>query len=115
MSEIRRPAMNNVISKPVKTRINQVLVVIALVLGAIYAGFPVLWMFSSSLKTNTEIFEYPPRLITPTSSFSAYVTVLTNPEQVRFFANSYFVAGMVTIFTLIVGTLAGYSFSRYQF
>jgi multiple sugar transport system permease protein len=107
--------MNNVISKPVKTRINQVLVVIALVLGAIYAGFPVVWMFSSSLKTNTEIFEYPPRLITPTSSFSSYVTVLTNPEQVRFFVNSYFVAGMVTIFTLIVGTLAGYSFSRYQF
>ena len=33
----------------------------------------------------------------------------------RFFFNSYLVASLVTIFTLIVGILAGYSFSRYQF
>jgi multiple sugar transport system permease protein len=107
--------MNNVISKSAKTRITKVLVFLALVIGAIYAGFPVVWMLSSSFKTNRDIFAYPPRLITDTSSFSAYLTVLTNPEKVRFFVNSYLVASMVAIFTLIVGVLAGYSFSRYQF
>lgn len=107
--------MNNALSRPAKTRITRVLVIIALVIGAIYAGFPVLWMVSSSLKTNTEIFAYPPRLVTSTSSLNAYLAVLTNPEKVRFFINSYLVASFVTIFTLIVGSLAGYSFSRYEF
>ena len=41
--------------------------------------------------------------------------MLTNPEKLRFFFNSYLVALLVTLFTLIVGSLAGYSFSRYEF
>ncbi len=89
--------------------------IIALLVGAVYAGFPVVWMLSSSFKSNTEIFAYPPRLIGETSSWGAYLAVLTSSEKVRFFINSYLVSGLVTICTLIVGTLAGYSFSRYQF
>jgi multiple sugar transport system permease protein len=107
--------MNNVLSKPAKRRISQVLVIIALLTGAVYAGFPVVWMISSSFKSNSEIFAYPPRLISDSFSFVAYLAVLTNPEKIRFFVNSYLVAFLVTLCTLIVGTLAGYSFSRYQF
>ncbi len=93
----------------------KVLVFVGLVLGAMFAGLPVLWMFASSFKSNMEIFAYPPRLIDESFSFDAYMAVLTNPEQRRFFFNSYLISGMVTIFTLIVGILAGYSFSRYNF
>ena len=89
--------------------------IIALLAGAVYAGFPVLWMLSSSLKSNTEIFAYPPRLVAESFSFSAYLSVLTSSEKLRYFFNSYLVALLVTLFTLIVGSLAGYSFSRYQF
>jgi multiple sugar transport system permease protein len=115
MSGDRGQAMNSVISKPAKTKITKALVILALLLGAVYAGFPVLWMIASSFKSNREIFAYPPRLITESFSFNAYSAVLTNSEKVRFFFNSYLVAFLVTIFTLIVGSLAGYSFSRYEF
>jgi multiple sugar transport system permease protein len=101
-------------SSPRRT-VSRILVLIALCIGAVYAAFPALWMFSSSLKPNPQIFEYPPRLLTPESSLQAYLTVLTNPEQVRFFVNSYLVSGMVTLCTLVVGILAGYAFSRYDF
>ena len=107
--------MNNVLSKPAKTGIAKALVIIGLLLGAVYAGFPVLWMVAASFKSNTEIFAYPPRLITESFSSNAYKVVLTNPEKLRFFFNSYLVSILVTILTLIVGTLAGYSFSRYDF
>lgn len=107
--------MNNVLSKRAKTEIARVLVIIGLLLGAVYAGFPILWMAASSFKSNPEIFAYPPRLITESFSASAYKVVLTNPEKVRFFLNSYLVSTLVTIFTLIAGILAGYSFSRYEF
>ena len=107
--------MNNILSKPAKTGIAKALVIMGLLLGAVYAGFPVLWMIASSFKSNTEIFAYPPQLITESFSSNAYTVVLTNPEKLRFFFNSYLVSILVTIFTLIVGTLAGYSFSRYEF
>jgi multiple sugar transport system permease protein len=102
-------------SKSTATALKKTLVILALLLGAVYAGFPVVWMLSSSFKSNTEVFAYPPRLIGETSSWAAYLSVVTDPEKVRFFINSYLVSGLVTICTLIVGTLAGYGFSRYQF
>jgi multiple sugar transport system permease protein len=86
-----------------------------LLLGALFAGLPVLWMLSSSFKSNSEIFEFPPRLITDNFSFDAYTTVLTDPTKVRFFVNSYVVAIAVTVLTLICAILAAYAFSRYQF
>ena len=73
---------------------------VALVLGALFAGLPVLWMLSSSFKSNREIFAYPPRLITKNFSFDAYTSIFTDPTKLRFFVNSYFVAVSVTVLTL---------------
>lgn len=88
---------------------------VALSIGAIFAGFPVLWMASSSFKSNTEIFAYPPKLITENFSFDAYIAILTDPTKVRFFINSYVVAICVTLLTLLVALLAAYAFSRFEF
>jgi len=75
----------------------------------------VLWMLSSSFKSNLEIFQYPPRLITKSFSFDAYTTIFTDPTKLRFFFNSYVVALSVTFLTLVVAILAAYAFSRYDF
>lgn len=90
-------------------------VIIALLAGAVFAAFPVFWMAVSSFKANSEIFEFPPRIITENFSLTAYTTILTDPAKVRFFINSYVVSIGVTILTLIVAILAAYAFSRYQF
>lgn len=87
----------------------------ALVIGALYAGLPVLWMLSSSFKPNTEIFQYPPRLIPETFTLDAYTTIFTDPIKVRFFLNSYFVSLTVTVLTLLVAVLAAFALSRYEF
>jgi len=90
-------------------------VIVALLVGAVFAGFPVFWMAASSFKSNPEIFELPPRIITDHFSFDAYTTILNDPVKVRFFINSYIVALSVTVLTLIVAILAGYAFSRFEF
>jgi multiple sugar transport system permease protein len=115
MSGIRERRVNKVMTKSAKAGTTKVLVISALLIGAFFAGFPVLWMLASSFKSNTEIFAYPPSLITESFSLEAYKAVVTSPQQVRFFVNSYLVSTLVTIFTLIVGILGGYSFSRYDF
>lgn len=88
---------------------------IGLILGAVFAAGPVLWMLSSSFKSNTQIFELPPRLLTDTFSFDAYIAIFTNAETMRFFLNSYIVAGAVTVLTLLVAIQAAYAFSRFDF
>jgi multiple sugar transport system permease protein len=86
-----------------------------LVVGAIFAGFPIFWMLVSSFKNNTEIFAFPPQIITKDFSFSAYTAVLSDPEEIRFFVNSYVVALSVTFLTLVISLMAAYAFSRYEF
>ena len=88
---------------------------VALLVAALFAGLPVLWMLSSSFKTNGEMFASPPQLVTSSFSFDAFTAILTDPVKVRFFVNSYVVAGAVTVLTLFVGILAGYAFSRFDF
>jgi multiple sugar transport system permease protein len=88
---------------------------IGLLLGAVYSGFPVLWMLSNSFKANTEIFAFPPKFITERFSLSAYEAIVTDPSKVRFFINSYIVAGSVTLLTLFVALQAAYAFSRFDF
>ncbi|TDT33887.1 carbohydrate ABC transporter permease [Naumannella halotolerans] len=98
-----------------RRRVAQVCAVIGLFLGGLFAGLPILWMLSSSFKSNTEIFEQPPRLITENFSLDAYVTILTDPVKVRFFINSYVVAIAVSLLSLAVASFGAYALSRFEF
>ena len=93
----------------------KIIVSILLVLGAVFAAFPILWMVCSSLKANSAIFDWPPKFIDETASLNSYMEVLTDSTKVRFFINSYIVAGAVVLLTLFVGILAAYAFSRFDF
>ena len=88
---------------------------LGLIIGLVYACFPVVWMLFSSLKSNTEIFSIPPELFPKEFTLKAYNSIFGSPMKVRFFLNSYLVAIVVTILTLVVAILAGYSFSRHSF
>ena len=93
----------------------QVLVIIILIIGTLWAGFPIVWMILNSFKPNAEIFAWPPTWISKDFSLDAYKAIFTNPEQVRFFINSYIIAGLVVVVTLIIGIMASYAFSRFNF
>ena len=84
-------------------------------MGACFAAAPVLWMLSSSFKSNTNIFAWPPKLIDESFSFDSYRAILSDPVKIRFFVNSYFVSTCVTLITLLIAILASYAFSRYDF
>jgi multiple sugar transport system permease protein len=88
---------------------------VALLVGAIFAGGPVVWMLSSAFKSNADIFEYPPKLIDNSFSGSAFNAVFDNPEEIRFFVNSYAVGLSVTALTILVAIVAAFALSRYKF
>lgn len=93
-------------------------VFVYLLLGAmlLFLLFPFYWIFVTSVKPESELYgqvvTYWPRHIT----FEAYQKLFTT--TVNFLAamkNSLIVAGLTTIVSLSVSTLASYAFSRYQF
>ncbi|MER9684055.1 carbohydrate ABC transporter permease [Mesorhizobium sp. M0184] len=92
-----------------------VLTYLGLAAGLVFAGFPILWMFFTSLKSNTEIFALPPKLLPDHFTSVAYLSIFNDPTKVRFFLNSYLVAGVVTLLTLLIAILTAYGFSRYSF
>jgi multiple sugar transport system permease protein len=88
---------------------------VALLVGAIFAGGPVLWMLSSAFKSNADIFAYPPQLIAKSFSAAAFNAVFNDPQEIRFFVNSYVVGLSVTALTVLVAIIAAYALSRYKF
>lgn len=90
-------------------------VIVALCFGALFAGFPVFWMFLNSFKPNSEIFAFPPKIISENFTLAGYNAIFSNPEKVRFFTNSYIVSISVTLLTLLVAIQAAYAFSRFNF
>ena len=91
------------------------LVYVGLLIGLVFTLFPVFWIFISSVKTNTEVFAYPPSFIPENFTLSAYFNIFNDEDKLRFFFNSYFIAIIVTILTLLISILSGYSFSRFDF
>jgi multiple sugar transport system permease protein len=79
-----------------------------------YAIFPFLWILSTSLKPAPEIRTAHPSLIPGRIDWSHFRLVLEHSNFLHYIRNSLLVAGSVTLTTLIVATMAGYSFSRFR-
>ena len=86
-----------------------------LTLGLVYAFFPFLWMVSSSVKSNNEIFVQPPQLLPRVFTLATYQGIFQDPGKLRFFINSYIVSFCATALTLVIAIFAAYGFSRYDF
>lgn len=80
-------------------------------------AIPFLWMLSSALKENNEIFTIPVRWLPETFRWENFVSVLSYPGYpfLRFFSNSVFYAGLVTVGTVLSCAFVGYGFARLRF
>jgi multiple sugar transport system permease protein len=79
-----------------------------------YALFPVLWMVSTAVKPTTEIRTADPTFIPTRLTGEHFALVLWESNFLVYVRNSLLVATSVTAATLVVSTLAGYAFSRFQ-
>ena len=97
-----------------KKRADRPLQLILLLVAAAFL-LPQLWLFSLSLKTKAEVYEYPPQLISDDASFANYVAVIEKTQIPFYLWNSAWVAVLATLFTLLLGVPAAYVLSRERF
>ncbi len=86
-----------------------------LVVGALLALLPMVWMVSASLMPAGEASTFPPRLFPRTVTFEHYVALFTRLSLGRYFVNSGVIAATVTVLSLLVNSMAGYAFAKLRF
>ena len=88
---------------------------VLLVLALIITLFPIFWIVMTSLKTSQETMEYPPKIFPRSIQFGAYVSVWREKNFLLYFKNSTIVSLSTTLVCMLLSTLAGYGFSRFNF
>jgi multiple sugar transport system permease protein len=86
-----------------------------LILATLFALFPILWMLSTSFKSEAEALSLPIRWIPQRFTLQAYGEMWTMKPFATYFWNSIVVSGVTALLSTVVGALAGYGFSRFQF
>jgi len=86
-----------------------------LILGAVLAMLPMVWMVSASLMPTGEASTYPPHFFPTSITFDHYKDLFTRLNLGRNLANSAFVSFVVTFASLFINSLAGYAFAKMRF
>ena len=86
-----------------------------LVLFALIAVVPFVYLLSPSLRKSYELFTYPPQWIPKSLYWGNFETIIHETSYIRWGVNTLVFATAVTLITLVLDTLAGYAFARLRF
>jgi multiple sugar transport system permease protein len=96
-------------------RVGNIVLYLLLTMLALAILFPFIWMVLTSLKSESDIALYPPRLAPRDVSLLAYAQVWDRLPLLTFFRNTVFFAGGVTIVSLVFDSLTAYALARLDF
>jgi multiple sugar transport system permease protein len=99
----------------VRPRLQQTLLHIVLLGGAVVTLLPIVWMFSASLMPTGQATTYPPRFFPSHVTFEHYAVLFTRLSLGRYFLNSSVIAGAATICSLLFNSMAGYALAKLTF
>ena len=101
-------------TKTVKRRISNFFVYIILtIIGACFL-LPFLWMISTSLKSDQQIFVNPPIWFPKPAQWHNYIDAITAIPFFQYMRNTIFVSVMDVIGTLITCPIVAYGLSRLE-
>lgn len=94
---------------------SQMLLYGLLIVGAVLAMLPMVWMVSASVMPAGEASTYPPRFFPSRITLDHYADLFTRLNLGRYLLNSAFVALVVTLASLLINSMAGYAFAKLRF
>lgn len=99
-----------------KKRINATswpLTILTLILALVMV-FPIVWLVCSSFKQANELFSYPLHMFSANPSLDHYKSVLAG-GFLNYVKNSFFLAIVGTIITLVISSMCGYALAIYRY
>jgi len=76
--------------------------------------FPYYWMFITALKSDWELYVYPPAFYPQEPTLKHFISFLVEKNGIYYFLNSIIVCSSVVILTLIIVIPAAYALTRYN-
>lgn len=96
--------------------IGELLVAYGLYLAlALVVLFPLAWVLLGSFKNPSEIFSVPTTFFPRDFTWTNYADVIRRTALPTYLINTAIVTGFTLVFTLAIGTVAAYGFSRWDF
>lgn len=95
--------------------IGRTVLYIALALLACVTLIPFVWMISSSLKLDKDVFRYPIEWIPSVRHWENYVVIWQRVPLLIYFKNTALVAVAVTIMQIMTSSFAAYAFAKLKF
>ncbi len=96
-------------------RISAIITLVLVIFLLSFVGFPLIWMMISSFKPGVELFTIPPKILPEKWSVEWYLQAFANENVIHYFVNSLYIAAIVMVIDMIVGTLTAYSLTRFRY
>jgi multiple sugar transport system permease protein len=104
-----------VASRRIGSSLYLVVIYAILVLAAIIALVPFLYVISTSFKDTVALFRYPPEWIPSQPTLANFQALLQEYPFARWTLNSLIVASVVTVIKVVIDSMAGYAFAKMSF
>lgn len=102
-------------SSVVLHKIGRVILYIVLIALALFTLIPFVWMLSSSLKLDREVFVYPMRWLPETFHWENYSLIWEKAPMLNYFKNTAIIAICVTFIQTLTSSFASYAFAKLNF
>ncbi len=100
---------------PVLRIIGKTILYVVLISVALFTLLPFIWMVSSSLKLDREVFIYPIQWIPQTFHWENYALIWQKVPMLTYFKNTAFIALVVTFLQTLTSSFAAYAFAKLRF
>lgn len=95
--------------------LQQAILYVVILTGAIGLSIPLIWLISSSLKDQARIFIYPPQWIPDPVRWDNYTRVFDQIPFLRFYWNTILVTSLAVMGQLLSASLVAFGFARLRF
>ena len=93
----------------------RIIIYFLLIITAASMLLPFVWMLSSSLKLNKDVFTFPIKWIPEEPRWKNYSDIWTRIPLLRFIYNTFFLSITITILQVLSSSFAAYAFAKLQF
>lgn len=84
-------------------------------LSALAFLFPIVWMFSVSMKPEGTVANSAIDWFLPPYTFSNYINIIAGSDVFLWIWNSFFIGAVTTLLTLVLTSMAAFAFSKMRF
>jgi multiple sugar transport system permease protein len=98
-----------------RTPPQRVVVGLLLTLAVLPLLLPLVWMVSTSLKPEFDVFGYPPQLVPVRWRLENYADIFAQAPFARQYVSSLYIGAANVVATAVVASMAGYALARLRF